>query len=240
MNSDTTPQHDEQHTLETTEQHDNATISGDIHDAIQRPPKQKKGKIRGILATHPLLKGFLSFFSFVLSVVLLATLINMFIFQSYYVDGTSMTPNLQPNDRLIINKIPRTTAKITHGHFTPKRGEIIVFNSNLIGTNGQREQLIKRVIGLPGDRVVVKDDHITIYDAQHPNGFDPDKQLGLHLDGTFGVTDEVVPANHIFVFGDNRGPGGSYDSRELGAIPTDDLVGELVMRIVPLNHAKFF
>lgn len=187
-----------------------------------------------------ILKGFLSFVGFVASVVVLATLINMFIFQSYYVDGTSMTPTLQPNDRLIINKIPRTLAKIAHAHFIPKRGEVIVFNSSLVGPDGQREQLIKRVIGLPGDRVVVKNDHVTIYNHDNPKGFDPEKTLNLHLAPTSGEVDTTVPANEVFVFGDNRTPGGSYDSRELGPIPTDNLVGELVMRIVPVNHAKFF
>jgi signal peptidase I len=189
---------------------------------------------------HQMLKGFLSFFGFVVSVVVLASLINMFIFQSYYVDGTSMTPTLQPNDRLIIDKVPRTWAKVTGSSYTPKRGEVVVFNSNLTGPDGSREQLIKRVVGLPGERVVVKDDHVTVYNTTHPKGFDADKELDLHLAGTFGVNDVTVPKDQVFVFGDNRGPGGSYDSRELGTIPTKDLVGQLVMRIIPLNHAKLF
>ncbi len=187
-------------------------------------------------------KGFLSFAGFVVSVVILATLINLFIFQSYYVDGTSMTPTLQPNERLIIDKIPRTWAKVTRSHFIPKRGEIVVFNSSLRSPdNGQFEQLIKRVIGLPGERVVVKDGKVTIYNQANPNGFNVDQSLHLNLEASDGMIDEVVPANELFVMGDNRGPGGSYDSRtELGPIPSDQMVGELVMRLVPLNKAKFF
>jgi signal peptidase I len=203
-------------------------------------PKIKTKPLQHFWKKHQMLKGFLSFFGFVVSVVVLASLINMFIFQSYYVDGTSMTPTLQPNDRLIIDKVPRTWAKITGSSYTPKRGEVVVFNSNLTGPDGGREQLIKRVVGLPGERVVVKDDHVTIYNAMHPKGFDADKELNLHLAGTFGVNDVTVPKGQVFVFGDNRGPGGSYDSRELGTIPTKDLVGQLAMRIIPLNHAKLF
>ena len=189
-----------------------------------------------------MLRGFLSFAGFVVAVVLLATAINLFVFQSYYVDGTSMTPTLQPNERLIINKTPKTWANITHSHYIPKRGEIVVFNSELISPeNGQREQLIKRVIGLPGERVVVKDNKVTIYNKEHPNGFNPDQSLHLNLAPTDGDVDTVVPANEIFVCGDNRIAGGSYDSRsEMGPIPTDKMVGELVMRLVPLNKAKLF
>jgi len=190
----------------------------------------------------PLLRGFLSFAGFVLSVVLLATLINLFVFQSYYVDGTSMTPTLQPNERLIINKMPKTWANITHSHYIPKRGEIVVFNSSLISPeNGQHEQLIKRIIGLPGERVVIKDGVVTIYNDANPNGLKPDELLKLELAATDGDIDLVVPKDSLFVCGDNRAPGGSYDSRsDLGPIASDKMVGELVMRLVPLNKAKLF
>jgi signal peptidase I len=189
-----------------------------------------------------MLKGFLSFAGFVTSVVVLATLINLFVFQSYYVDGTSMTPTLQPNERLIIDKLPKTWAKLTRSHFVPKRGEIVVFNSTLRSPeNGEFEQLIKRVIGLPGERVVVKDGTVTIYNQAHPSGFKVDESLNLTLAATDGEIDEVVPQNELFVMGDNRGPGGSYDSRtDLGSIPSNDMVGELVLRLIPLNKAKIF
>lgn len=189
-----------------------------------------------------MLKGFLSFMGFVASVVLLATLINLFVFQSYYVDGTSMNPTLDPNERLIINKMPRTWAKVTRSHYIPKRGEIIVFNSSLISPeSGQREQLIKRVIGLPGERVVIKSGKVTIFNKEHPNGFNPDETLGLKLEDTDGDVDTVVPDDKLFVCGDNRAPGGSYDSRsDMGPIDSNEVVGELTLRLVPLNKAKFF
>lgn len=187
------------------------------------------------------LRSFLSFAGFVVAVVVLAVLINMYLFQSYYVDGTSMTPTLQSNDRLIIDKIPKTIADITGKPLIPKRGSIMVFNSPLIGADGKPEQLIKRIIGLPGERVVVSNGVITIYNKQNPKGFNVDKALGLHLAPSYGDVDEVVPKNQFFVCGDNRGPDGSYDSRVgLGTIPSNQLVGQLLVRVLPLNKAKLF
>lgn len=189
------------------------------------------------------LRGFGSFVSFVGSVILLAIVINLFVFQSYYVDGTSMNPTLQPNERLIINKVPRTIARATNSHYIPKRGEIIVFNSSIISTDGRREQLIKRVIGLPGERVVIDDGKMTIYNQANPKGFDPDNDLHLSLGETDGNRiDVTVPQDELFVVGDNRQPGGSYDSRsnDIGTIPTDDVVGELLIRLLPIDKARFF
>src|SRR4051794_5891041 len=63
---------------------------------------------------------------------IIAFSIAAFVVQSYQVDGESMETNLQDNDRLIVNKIPRTFAKLTHHNYLPKRGDIIVFNQTLI------------------------------------------------------------------------------------------------------------
>lgn len=199
------------------------------------PQQQKKA------ARKQQLKGLASFGSFVVSIILLAVAINMFVFQSYYVDGTSMTPTLQPNDRLIINKLPKTWANLRGKDFNPKRGNIIVFNSPYVSSNGTPEQLIKRVIGLPGDRVVINNGIITVYNTQHPEGFNPDEQEKLTLAPTDGNVDVVVPQGEIFVCGDNRVPGGSLDSRsDLGTVGEDKIVGELSLRIFPLNKMARF
>ena len=102
-----------------------------------------------------------------------------FVFRSYQVDGISMEPTLENNDKLIIWKVPRTWADITGHPYIPKRGDIIVFTENGLARFGQQntKQLIKRVIGLPGDTVVLNQGEYTIYNKQHPQGFDPDKTL---------------------------------------------------------------
>ncbi len=169
---------------------------------------------------------------------IVAILINTFIFQSYEVDGSSMSPTLHNGDRLIIMKAARTWASIERKTFMPERGQIIVFHK----PNGTSDQLIKRVIGLPGDRVVVKDGKITIYNTEHPDGFNPDSAAyGSDLAETYGNVDVTVGDGEVFVCGDNRIPGASLDSRSiLGNVPTKLIVGTLSLRYLPLGDAQAF
>jgi len=173
----------------------------------------------------------------------IALLLTQFVFQSYQVDGQSMQPTLLNNDRLIVLKAPRTWARLTGHSYIPARGDVIIFSEpNLIGLDNtsQPKDLVKRVIGLPGDHVVIKDGSITVYDKQHPNGFDPDKTLsyGKAIPFTSGNIDITVPIGDIYVCGDNRG--NSYDSRIFGPVPAGQIVGKLVLRVLPLNSAKKF
>lgn len=170
--------------------------------------------------------------------LLTAVLLNVFVFQSYEVDGQSMEPTLQNKDRLIIYKANKTWSRISRNNYMPERGQVIVFHK----PNGSSDQLIKRVIGLPGDRVVVKNDKITIYNDQNPNGFNPDDApYGAELQATYGNVDVVVGQGEVFVCGDNRIPGASYDSRStLGNVPTKFIVGELVLRYLPFGNFKVF
>jgi len=183
-------------------------------------------------------KGFLSFAQLVGGSILLALFINHFIFQSYQVYGLSMTPTLQDGDRLIISKTEKSFNLITGDDWLPDRGNIIVFKNP---RNPDSPQLIKRVIGLPGERIVVIDGNITIFNQENPNGFMPDKSLGLELGITAGNVDITVPEGHIFVSGDHRESGGSLDSRnELGTVPLNLIVGQLVLRILPVSDAEVF
>lgn len=188
-------------------------------------------------------KAFFSILVFIGGVIVAAALINQFIFQSYYVDGTSMTPTLHNNDRLIIDKVERTGAVVTGHQYVPKRGQIVVLDSSLVDQYGRNEQLIKRVIGLPGERIVIGNDGVPkIFNKEHPSGFDVDKSLGLNLAPTFADTplDTTIPSASIFVMGDNRAPGGSFDSRSFGPIQTNNIQGRLLARIFPFNTTGFF
>ncbi|HTB49244.1 MAG TPA: signal peptidase I, partial [Verrucomicrobiae bacterium] len=124
-------------------------------------------------------KELLSTLGIFVAAIMVALLIISFVFRSYQVDGPSMENTLQNADKLIIWKVPRTWADITGHAYIPNRGDIIVFNETGLSQFGQpnSKQLIKRVIGLPGDRVVVKNGIYTIYNKSHPNGFDPDHTL---------------------------------------------------------------
>lgn len=183
-----------------------------------------------------------------ISVLVVAILVAIgliaFVFQSYQVDGPSMEATLQNNDRLIVWKAPRTIAKITGHAYVPNRGDIIVFVENGLASYGQPgdHQLIKRVIGLPGDRVVVNNNTITIYNAAHPQGFEPDKTLPysktVNLPPTSGNIDVTLAKDQLFVCGDNRTE--SLDSRTFGPISLNDVVGKLVVRLLPLSKAERF
>ncbi len=189
-------------------------------------------------------RGFLSALSTILLFAMapvIALLIAAFGLQSYQVDGVSMQNTLHNNDRLLVDKIPRTWSRITHHDYIPKRGDIIVFNeAGLFDANGLPEkQLIKRVIGLPGDHVVVANGKVTIYNAQHPGGFDPDTSLGYKItEPSYHDVNLTLKADQIFVMGDNRT--NSEDSRFFGPVNADQIVGQLVLRILPLNTAERF
>lgn len=176
---------------------------------------------------------------------IIALMLTIFVFQSYQVDGPSMETTLQNNDRLIVWKLPRTWARITHKQYVPNRGDIIIFTEPGLGNYEEPDgskQLVKRVIGLPGDKVVIKDGTITIYNTDHPNGFQPDKTMPYGANGHIPVTDNdgtfLLSANQLFVCGDNRP--NSLDSRIFGPITTDQVIGKLAARILPLSNTKAF
>lgn len=186
---------------------------------------------------------FLSTVGILVSALLVALFIIAFVFRSYQVDGPSMQDTLHSNDKLIIWKVPRSWARLTGHDYIPKRGDVIVFTEsglNQFNDTQDTKQLIKRVIGLPGDRVVVSDGKFTIYNKAHPHGFDPDKTLpyGKNIPPTPGNVDVTLGAHQLFVSGDNRPD--SLDSRAFGPINADQIIGKLVMRVFPLGDAKAF
>lgn len=185
------------------------------------------------------LKGLISTIAVLLLAPIIALFLTAFVFQSYQVDGSSMETTLQNNDRLIVWKLGRTWARVTHSTYLPNRGDIVIFHEESVLAG---KQLIKRVIGLPGDRVVVADGKITVFNKEHPNGFNPDTTLPYSkqtsIPETNGSVDVVVPAGQVFVCGDNRG--NSQDSRAFGPVPTKDIVGKLVLRVIPVSKMERF
>ena len=100
---------------------------------------------------------------------------------------------------------------------------------------------VKRVIGLPGEHVVVKDGHVTIYNSQNAQGLNPDTSLFQRAaDTTQGTFDDIVPQGSIFVLGDNHTPSGSFDSRDWGFLPSSYIVGTAYIRLLPLDQFRLF
>lgn len=181
-----------------------------------------------------------SIFVFLVIPVIIAMLLTAFFIQSYQVDGESMETALQDRDRLLVDKVPRTWARITGHKYVPRRGDIIIFNQTGLPDSLYQKQLIKRVVGLPGDRVVVKNGAITIYNQANPGGFNPDisGKYKIASPQTRGDINVALGSNEIFVFGDNRD--NSEDSRYFGPVNLDNVVGKLVVRILPLSKTEVF
>lgn len=210
---------------------------GDDSSTYSTPTPTRGERIKSALSTVGIL----------LLAPLIAVLLIAFVFQSYQVDGPSMEETLHNGDRLIVWKLPRTVARVTGHQYVPNRGDIIILNeSGLSSFDGgsDTKQLVKRVIGLPGDHIVIKDNAITVYNSENPNGFNPDTTLPYGADGAIPPTpaseyvDVQLGANELFVCGDNRP--NSLDSRTFGPITTDQVVGKLVARILPLNQFERF
>jgi len=202
-------------------------------DIVSGEGTSKRSGLRSILSTVGIL----------LAAPLIAILLTAFVFQSYEVDGPSMETTLQNQDRLIVWKVPRTISRITKNDYIPARGDVVVFVKHDLyeEPGGNEKQLIKRVVGLPGERVVVANGKMIVYNQEHPNGFDPDMNTDFSrniVTPTNGEVDLVVGEGEVFVAGDNRV--NSLDSRSFGTIKSHDIVGRMVLRIFPFNGFKSY
>lgn len=155
--------------------------------------------------------------------IVLALFIKAFIFNTTQVDGLSMYPTLNHDDRLISQRVTLYFEK-------PKRNDVVIFDS----TTMPGKDFIKRVIGVEGDKVSLENGHFYI------NGLllnEPYIKEGiLTYAGHSNVKTWIVGKNKLFVVGDNREVGGSYDSREFGQIDVDTVKGIAVFRYYPFNN----
>lgn len=150
--------------------------------------------------------------------VIIAAGIRTFLFVPYEVHGASMEPTLQGDELLIVNKLIYRVDQ-------PDYGDIVVFH-----TDEQRD-FIKRVIGLPGDQIAIKDGKV------YRNG-KPLEEPYIYEPMNFNMEEEVtVPEGHIYVLGDNRN--NSKDSRRIGPVNIDAVVGRADLIIWPLDRMHF-
>ncbi len=203
---------------------DGDDVENDVEDTEEKQPNPFLGALRAI-------------FSWIILPGLIVLFLHSFVFQAFYVSGSSMNPDFQDGDYLIIDKVGFTLSSIKSvvGLDTSldlKRGDVLVFRY----PNSPGTFFIKRLIGLPGERVVLKNGKFTIYNNEHPDGLELDEPYIDQSLTTQGEIDETIEKDKYFVVGDNRAPNGSFDSREWGQLPREDIVGVATARLLPINE----
>lgn len=143
--------------------------------------------------------------------------IRLFLYMPYQVEGSSMKPSLQGNELMIINKWKYEIS-------SPQYGDIVVFH-----TDGKRD-LIKRVIGVPGDKILMKEG--TVY----RNGVELREPYIEKMSKDSYEEVEVLP-NYIYVLGDNRNF--SIDSRSIGLVKEGNIVGRADFIVYPINRLSY-
>lgn len=174
---------------------------------------------------------------FILAVVVIVP-IRVFLFQPFFVQGASMEPNFEDGQYLIINEFgyKETDLKFfkVDSFKEIERGEVIVFRYPL----NPSQFFIKRVIGLPGERIKVEKGDVFIYNEIHPEGLKLEEDYLPKDLITKGDNDYQIKNDEYFVMGDNRGH--SSDSRVWGPIKNSNIVGRVLLRAWPINKMDIF
>ncbi|QKY71563.1 signal peptidase I [Lentibacillus sp. CBA3610] len=162
--------------------------------------------------------------------VVLAIIFRTHLFASYVVNGESMEPTLYDGNLLMVNKVVYNLTDID-------RFDIIVFHAN------QQNDYVKRVVGLPGDELVYENDKLYVNGEYVPEEFlEPFQNVNEHQPYTEdftleGITGSAkVPEGKLFVLGDNRGD--SLDSRNIGFINIEQLVGKVDIKYWPFSEVS--
>ncbi len=154
-----------------------------------------------------------------------AFLIRQFLFAPILVEGKSMMPTLHDKNRMIVNKVAYDIGE-------PERFDIVVFHAT------ETKDYIKRVIGLPGEKIEYKNDVLYINDKAYEEPYLDEYKKNLsskNLTGDFDAV--VVPDDCYFLMGDNRLD--SRDSRDIGVIPIDKIIGKTNLVFWPMSDFHF-
>jgi len=154
--------------------------------------------------------------------------IRYYLIQPFFVRGASMEPNFSNGQYLVIDEL-------SYRFDDPTRGDVIVFKYPL----DPSKYYIKRIVGLPGEEIRIKDGQIFIYDTDSSQEIALDESLYLSGETfTLGQVNFSLDEQEYFVLGDNRQS--SSDSRQWGALPQDNIVGRVWLRAWPFNLAETF
>jgi signal peptidase I len=173
--------------------------------------------------------GARAFFDWVVVVtvaLLVAFLVRTFVLAHFVVEGSSMHSTLETGDRVFVNKL-------SYRLHDPNRGDVVVLHEV---TGASERDLIKRVIGLPGETIEMQNCEVTVDGKTLVEPYlDPEVVTFNNCGQNFDPI--TIPPDHVFVMGDNRG--GSQDSRAIGPIDENDLVGRAFVVFWPTSHWKW-
>ncbi len=170
------------------------------------------------------LGSFLETFQTVAISVAVVLIVRAFVAQPFLVSGSSMEPTFTNGDYLLIDEL-------SYRFREPERGEVIVFKY----PGDHRSFYIKRIIGLPGERVVVGNSSVTVYSKDGTKVLHEPYIANEHFSGAF---DGTLASGQYFMMGDNRNF--SYDSRSWGPLSKADISGIVRFRLWPVESAKAF
>jgi signal peptidase I len=172
-----------------------------------------------------------SFFGEIIKFTLIALLIvlpiRLFIAQPFIVQGASMDPTFASNEYLIVDQLSYRVGE-------PHRGEVVIFKY----PKDQTKFFIKRVIGLPGETVVLDGTSVTVKNTAHPDGFVLDEPYISDRNEKEESLTMTLKENQYFVLGDNRRQ--SFDSRSWGILPRDLIIGKPFVRLYPFDKLGVF
>ncbi|MCU4184668.1 signal peptidase I [Acidiferrimicrobium sp. IK] len=161
--------------------------------------------------------------------VVLTLVVRAFVFEAYFIPSGSMEPTLKPGNRVLVDKL-------SYDLHSVHRGDIVVFSRPPTETNASIKDLIKRVIGLPGDTIQSGPNGEIFIDGKLIN--QPWLTSSAKADPGPPVPKLTLPRNEYYVMGDNRGD--SEDSRYIGPISGNLIVGRAVLRVWPITSIKLF
>ncbi len=179
---------------------------------------------------------------FLLAVVVIIP-VRVFLFQPFFVQGSSMEPNFEDGQYLVISEFGYKETRLGLGDTrftvdpfkTIERQDVAVFRY----PKNPEQFFIKRVIGLPGEAVEIRRGKVIIYNTVHPDGFALDESAYL---GAGALTQDmprvVLEDDEYFVMGDNRMF--SYDSRSIGPINKDRIIGRVLLRAWPVGRFSIY
>lgn len=165
--------------------------------------------------------AFREILTFVILAVIIVVPIRLFVAQPFVVEGESMYPTFDSGDYLIVDQL-------TYRFSDPKRGDVVVFRY----PNDERVFYIKRIIGLPGETVHIKEGVTTVTRADGTE-ITLDESYVISEDATYTL-DRSLGTDQYFVMGDNRPK--SSDSRTWGALPAHDVMGRAFIRLLPAGE----